>query len=47
MIAHRFSSTRLADRIVVMDEGKILADGSHLDLYKSCELYKSLYDRQN
>ena len=46
MIAHRFSSIRMATRILVMDKGKIISDGSHQELYSSCQLYKSLYDNQ-
>ena len=46
MIAHRFSSIRMATRILVMDMGKIISDGSHQELYSSCQLYKSLYDNQ-
>ncbi len=46
MIAHRFSSIRLADRIIVMDKGKIIADGDHKNLYEKCNLYKNLYDQQ-
>ena len=47
LIAHRFSSLRLANRIIVMDKGEIIADGSHEQVYASCLLYKTLYDQQN
>jgi len=46
LIAHRFSSLKLANRILVMDEGRIIADGSHEDLHRECDLYKKLYDSQ-
>ena len=46
MIAHRFSSIRLANRILVMEAGKIIADGSHDEVYKSCHLYRTLSDNQ-
>jgi ATP-binding cassette, subfamily B, bacterial MsbA len=46
LIAHRFSSIRLATRIVVMDKGAIMADGPHEEVYEKCELYRNLYDRQ-
>jgi len=46
LIAHRFSSIRLADRILVLEHGKIIADGPHSQIYGSCELYRNLYDNQ-
>ena len=46
MIAHRFSSIRLANRIIVMDHGKIIADGKHEEIYENCEIYRKLYDQQ-
>ncbi len=50
LIAHRFSSIRDANRILVFaktpEGGKIVADGSHNEIYQSCEIYKSLYDKQ-
>ena len=46
MIAHRFSSIRLANRIIVMDQGKIIADGEHEEIYQNCEIYRKLYDQQ-
>jgi subfamily B ATP-binding cassette protein MsbA len=47
LIAHRFSSLRLANRILVMDKGRIVADGQHDKIYSECDLYKNLYDQQN
>lgn len=47
MIAHRFSSIRTANRILVFDEGKIIADGVHEEIYASCPLYRGLYDQQS
>ena len=46
IIAHRFSTIRMARRILVFEEGRIVGDGSHEQLYESCVLYKSLYDEQ-
>jgi subfamily B ATP-binding cassette protein MsbA len=46
LIAHRFSSLKLATRILVMDEGRIVADGSHDELYRDCELYRNLHKAQ-
>lgn len=47
MIAHRFSSIRTATRILVFDEGRIVADDRHEQLYETCPLYRGLYDQQS
>lgn len=46
IIAHRFSTIINADVIVVMDDGRIIAQGQHEELIKSCRLYQSLYETQ-
>lgn len=46
-IAHRFSTIQHADRILVFDHGKIIASGTHTELYQSNELYQSLYNKQS
>lgn len=46
VIAHRFSTIRMAQRILVFEEGRIVADGTHETLYESCMLYRHLYDEQ-
>ena len=46
-IAHRFSTIQHADRILVFDEGRIVASGNHAELYASNDLYRSLYDKQS
>ncbi|MEA2068926.1 MAG: ABC transporter ATP-binding protein, partial [Verrucomicrobiota bacterium] len=46
VIAHRFSTIRNADRIVVLDNGEMVGHGTHDELYANNEVYKRLYDRQ-
>lgn len=46
IIAHRFSTIRIADRILVFDSGRVVADGPHETVYRESGLYRSLYDRQ-
>ena len=45
-ISHRFSTVRNADRIIVLDEGRIVGDGDHGELMASCGLYRRMYDAQ-
>ncbi len=47
IIAHRFSTIKIADRIVVLERGKMIAQGTHEKVYSECLLYKALYDQQN
>lgn len=46
IIAHRFSTLRMAQRILVFEAGRIIADGTHEELYEKCVLYRGLYDEQ-
>ncbi|MBN2018813.1 MAG: ATP-binding cassette domain-containing protein [Sedimentisphaerales bacterium] len=46
IIAHRFSTIIAADVIVVMDNGRIIAQGRHEKLMQTCSLYQSLYETQ-
>ncbi|MCC9136635.1 ABC transporter ATP-binding protein [Pontibacter silvestris] len=46
IISHRVSSVKLADRILVMEDGEIVQHGSHDELIAVDGLYKTLYERQ-
>jgi subfamily B ATP-binding cassette protein MsbA len=46
IIAHRFSTIRDATMILVFEAGRIVAQGTHGELYESNALYKGLYDQQ-
>ena len=45
-IAHRFSTITHAKRIIVMDDGKIVANGSHKMLMETSKTYRELYNSQ-
>ena len=46
IIAHRFSTIRMADRILVLEGGRIAADGTHEELMEKSPLYRDLYTKQ-
>lgn len=46
VISQRMSSVRHADHILVLEQGRIIAQGTHESLYASCDLYKDMVDNQ-
>jgi ABC-type multidrug transport system fused ATPase/permease subunit len=46
IIAHRLSTIKNADRILMLDDGHIIAEGTHSQLLKSCKQYKELYNTE-
>ena len=47
IVAQRIASVRNADRIVVMDDGKIAAVGTHEELWKNCQIYQDICRSQS
>jgi ATP-binding cassette subfamily B protein len=45
-ISHRFSTVRQADTILLLEEGRIRAEGSHEELIKSDTGYEELFEAQ-
>jgi ABC-type multidrug transport system fused ATPase/permease subunit len=46
IIAHRLSTIQFADRIIVMDAGRIIDSGTHRELFERCPLYRNLCETQ-
>ena len=47
IIAHRLSTIIDADIIYVVDQGKVVAEGSHKELLKTSKIYKNLYTKES
>ena len=47
IVSQRTSSIRFADKIVVLDDGRIVGMGTHEELLEDCGVYKEIYDSQS
>ncbi|MBS6509878.1 MAG: ABC transporter ATP-binding protein [Paraclostridium bifermentans] len=43
-VSHKIAHVMLADKIIYLDEGRIVAEGTHEQLLKTCPSYKEIYD---
>ncbi len=46
VVAQRISTVLKADKIVVLDRGEVVAEGTHRDLLRSSPIYREIYDSQ-
>lgn len=46
IVSQRTSSIQFADKIIVLEDGKIAGLGTHEELLKTCEVYQEIYDSQ-
>ena len=46
IISHRFSTVRMADHIIVFEKGRVVEEGSHLELLKKQGIYQNLFELQ-
>ncbi len=47
IVSHRLSMLRHADRILVLDAGRLVGVGTHDEVYAHCQAYRTLWDKQN
>jgi ATP-binding cassette subfamily B protein len=47
IVTHRLGSAKIADRIIVMNKGRIAAVGTHDELMQKCELYNKMFSMQS
>jgi ABC-type multidrug transport system fused ATPase/permease subunit len=43
-ITHKLTEAQHADQIILLSEGKVLAQGTHAELFENCEAYKALWN---
>ena len=46
IIAHRLSTIQRANKIFIIDKGRVVAEGNHSYLLENSDIYKSFYNKQ-
>jgi len=46
IISQKINTIQYTDRIVVLEDGRIIADGTHDELLQSCAVYRTIYETQ-
>lgn len=46
IIAHRLSTIKDCNKIIVIDDGKVVGEGNHSELYENNEIYRNLYENE-
>ena len=46
VVAHRLSTIYMADRIIVLEDGKIVGEGRHSELLEQCPVYRAIFEKQ-
>ena len=46
IVAQRIASVRRANRILILENGTVIAEGTHKDLLKNCAIYQDIYQSQ-
>ena len=46
IVAHRLSTTRMADKIIYIEDGTVEAEGTHEELWNNCIKYRELYEAE-
>ena len=46
IVSQRTSSIQHADKIIVLDDGEAVGIGTHMELLKTCEVYREIYESQ-
>ena len=46
IVSQRASSVMSADKIIVLDDGNVVGEGTHNELLENCEVYREIYNSQ-